>query len=272
MVRIPSLSANVLERLCDVMGDTTSGLTGGEIGKLLARHGLRDPGSVTKRDRLYMALGERQKQDGCANNVLAFVRSYLDPVRFVDKTDRFDEQRAAVNEVLAFVGIRVEADGSLARRPATTTLSEAERRARRLHSELVRRGAHSEVLRFCQAELVKNNYFHAVLEASKSIAARLRSMTGSTLDGGRLLDQVLEPGSAGVPIVAFTSLRSETDRSEHRGLTLMIRGLFSAFRNLTAHEAKILRPINEQDATDLLTTISLIHRALDRAALTGRTP
>lgn len=272
MAQIPSLSANVLERLCAVMGDTGSGLTGTEIAKLLARHGMRDPGAITKRERLHVALEERQRQDGCANNVLAFVQSFLDPVRYVDKVDQFDERRAAINDVLAFAGMRVEADGSLARRSATTTLSEAERRARRLKSELVRRGAHAEVLRFCQAELVKDNYFHAVLEASKSIAARLRSMTGSTLDGSRLLDQVLEPGAAGLPAVAFTSLRTETDRNEHRGLTLIIRGMFSAFRNLTAHEAKILRPINEQDATDLLTTVSLIHRALDRAAITGRTP
>ena len=270
MAQIPSLSANVLERLCDVMGDTGSGLTGSEIGKLLARHGFRDPGSITKRDRLYAALEDRQKQDGSANNVLALVKSFLDPVRYVDKTDQFDERRAAVNDVLAFAGIAVEADGSLASRSVTTTLSEAERRARRLRSELVRRGAHAEVLRFCQAELVKDNYFHAVLEASKSIAARLREMTGSKLDGSKLIDQVLEPGASGVPLVAFNSLRSDSDRNEHRGLTLIIRGLFSAFRNVTAHEAKILRPINDLDATDMLTTVSLIHRALDRAAMTGR--
>jgi hypothetical protein len=50
----------------------------------------------------------------------------------------------------------------------------------------------------------------------------------------------------------------------------MIKGIFGAFRNLTAHEAKIIRPIHEKDATDLLTTISLIHRKLDGAVLTGR--
>jgi uncharacterized protein (TIGR02391 family) len=270
MARVPSFSASVLDRLCAVIGDTATGLTGKEIGRLLVQHGLSDPGPITKKDRLYAALGEQQQRDGCANNVLAVVRSFLDPVNYLDKTEQFEERRGAVNGVLAFVGISVEPDGSLVSRPATTTLTEAERRARKLRNELVRRGAHAEVLLFCQAELVKENYFHAVLEASKSIAARLRGLTGSTLDGGRLLDQVLEPGTVGIPIVAFNSLTTETDRSEHRGLTLMIRGLFSAFRNPTAHEPKILRPINEQDATDLLTTVSLIHRALDRAVQTGR--
>jgi hypothetical protein len=36
-----------------------------------------------------------------------------------------------------------------------------------------------------------------------------------------------------------------------------------AFRNPTAHEPKIYWPINEQDALDLLSLISLLHRRLD---------
>jgi uncharacterized protein (TIGR02391 family) len=98
-------------------------------------------------------------------------------------------------------------------------------------------------------------------------------MTGVHADGGQLIDQVLEAGSTGgLPLVAFNSLATNTDRSEHRGLTFMIRGVFSAFRNPTAHEPKILRPVSEQDATDLLTTISLLHRKLDTAVLTRRRP
>ena len=131
-----------------------------------------------------------------------------------------------------------------------------------------RRGAHAEVLRFCRAELLQDNYFHAVLEAAKSLAERLRQLTGVQVDGARLVDQVLEPGSAGgLLLLAFNSFATDTDRSEHRGLTFMIRGVFSAFRNPTAHEPKILRPVGEQDGTDLLTTISLLHRKLDTAVL-----
>ena len=41
--------------------------------------------------------------------------------------------------------------------------------------DLTRRGVHSEVQRFCRAELRAYNYFHAVLEAMKSIAEKLAS-------------------------------------------------------------------------------------------------
>ena len=98
-------------------------------------------------------------------------------------------------------------------------------------------------------------------------------MTGVEADGARLVDQVLEPGSTGgLPLVAFNSLTTETDRSEHRGLTFIVRGVFSAFCNPTAHEPKILRSVDEQDGTDLLTTISLLHRKLDAAVLTRAWP
>jgi uncharacterized protein (TIGR02391 family) len=194
------------------------------------------------------------------------------PVSYVGSAKLFEDRRTAVNGALAFAGLSIGADGQLSTRTVAKTLSEAEQRARGLRSELLRRGAHAEVLRFCRAELLEDNYFHAVLEATKSLAERLRQCAGVQADGARLVDQVLEAESeARLPLVAFNSLATESDRSEHQGLTLMIRGVFSAFRNPTAHEPKILRPVGEQDATDLLTTISLIHRKLDTAVLTRQT-
>ncbi len=270
MARVRSLPAPVLQKLADIIGDTSDGLTGNDIGRFLAQVGIADSGMSTKRHRLYDALSVRQAQDGCANNVLGFVMAVMAPVNYVGASHRFEERRIALNEALSFVGLSIGKDGKLSTSKVAQTLSEAENRARSLRQELLRRSAHAEVLRFCRVELLQDNYFHAVLEAAKSIAARLRTMTGSTLDGVKLVDQVLELGSTGMPVLAFNALRTETDRSEHRGLTLMIKGVFGAFRNLAAHEAKILRPIGEQDATDLLTTISLLHRKLDGAVRTGR--
>lgn len=39
---------------------------------------------------------------------------------------------------------------------------------------------HPDVLAFCRAELLQQNYSHAVLEASNSVADKLRTMTGVT--------------------------------------------------------------------------------------------
>jgi hypothetical protein len=42
--------------------------------------------------------------------------------------------------------------------------------------------------------------------------------------------------------------------------------MFGTFRNVTAHAPKITWPINEQDALDLLSLVSYLHRRLDAAA------
>lgn len=67
----------------------------------------------------------------------------------------------------------------------------AARRAQELRADLTSRGVHPDVLVFCKAELVADDYFHAVLEASKSIFDKLRVRTGLTEDGGALVDKAL---------------------------------------------------------------------------------
>lgn len=47
--------------------------------------------------------------------------------------------------------------------PFSNSQSEAERRAQELKDDLTARGIHPDVLRFCRAELVADEYFHAVL-------------------------------------------------------------------------------------------------------------
>jgi uncharacterized protein (TIGR02391 family) len=84
------------------------------------------------------------------------------------------------------------------------------------------------------------------------------------------VDQAFGAGKAGTPILAFNSLRSETELSEHSGLMNLMKGMFGAFRNVTGHAPKVSWPIGEQDALDLLTIASYIHRRLDTAVRTPR--
>jgi len=75
--------------------------------------------------------------------------------------------RAHLNLALAFAGLAVDAAGTLAAVEQARTLSEAQHRAQELRADLTTRGVHPDVLRFCRAELLADNYFHAVLEAEK---------------------------------------------------------------------------------------------------------
>lgn len=124
------------------------------------------------------------------------------------------------------------------------------------------------MLRFCKAELLVDNYFHAVFEAVKSVAEKLRTRTGLISDGAALVDEALASGKAGHPRLALNALATDTQKNEQAGLMNIIKGLFSAFRNTTAHAPKITWPISEQDALDILSFVSLVHRRLDAAIRT----
>ncbi|MBC8359252.1 MAG: TIGR02391 family protein [Candidatus Aminicenantes bacterium] len=270
MVKIRKFELEVLQKLCDILGDTHTGLTGSEIGKLLHNCRIDDPlPGYTKRHRLFEALSQRQESDGCANNIIAFIQAAMNPVRYVDNREGFDLRRNRLNKALAFAGFFLEEDGKLHYAEAVHTLSEAEQRAGRLRKQLSERNIHPDVLRFCRAELLQDNYFHAVFEATKSVADKIRQKSGLKSDGSKLMDDAFAISLGGYPHLAFNSLQTETELSEHKGLMNLIKGLFGTFRNVTAHAPKIKWSINEQDALDMLTLTSLLHRRLDGAVRTS---
>lgn len=269
MATVPALQHTHLQAVCDVLGATDSGLSGSEIGRLLSRCGIEDPESTTtKRHRLFAALSLRQNRDRCANNVVAFVQAAMDPVAYISTPALFDERRAALNRALAFAGMQVGDDGAVRQTKAAQTISEASQRAGRMRNELEKRRVHHDVLRFCRAELMQDNYFHAVLEATKSVADKIRNKSGLVADGAALVDTAFgRPGGA-IPLLAFNTLRTESEESEHSGLMNLIKGMFGAFRNPTAHAAKLSWQVTEDDALDLLVLASMLHRRLDRAVKT----
>jgi len=67
--------------------------------------------------------------------------------------------------------------------------------------------------------------------------------------------------------VALNSLRTETEQSEQKGLANLMIGLYGTFRNPAGHAPKIRWHVDEADALDLLTTLSLVHRRLDKAVV-----
>ena len=271
MAAYPSFPVAELESVCRVLANSEGGLTGSEIGRLLKQRGITDSApSLNKWMRLASALGQQQQRDGCGNCVVGFILEAMKPVRYVGKTSVFDSRLVELNHVLIFAGLEVGKDGQLRPRPVAKTLTEAEQRAGRLRAELLKRNVHPDVLRFCQAELLNENCFHAVLEATKSVADKIRTKTGLTGDGAELADTALAPGKTGIPFLAFNTLRTDSEQSEQKGLLNLMKGMFGTFRNPTAHAAKISWNMTEQDALDLLTMASFCHRRLDNAARTPR--
>lgn len=101
-----------------------------------------------------------------------------------------------------------------------------------------------------------------VLLALERLAERIRQLSGLASDGADLVSEVFAIKS---PILALNPLVTETEKSEQKGFTNLLIGLFGAVRNPLAHAPKVVWPMTEQDALDILTLISLIHRKLDGA-------
>lgn len=273
MPAYPSFSTANLESICQVLADTNAGLTGTEIGRLLQQLGIADPFSgLTKWKRLSSALDQRQADDRCGNKVIEFILEAMRPVRFTNRVKLFEERRSALNGVLIFAGLELRSDGNLTQGAAARTLDEAQQRAGRLRAELVKRNVHPEVLKFCRAELLQNNHFHAVLEATKSVSQKIRDKTGLTGDAGELAELALAPGKTCMPFLAFNTLQTDSELSEQKGLKNLMVGFFGTFRNTTAHAPKVTWAMSEQDALDLLTMASFLHRRLDASARTPRMP
>lgn len=258
-----AFSAGQLEAICKALADTHTGLTGSEIGHALRQIGVADQDqSATKWKRLFNALAQRQNADGSGERVLAFIHTALEPSRYAGNQPAFQARRGAVNVPLAFCGLQYAEDGRFRRCAPATTPSEAEARANRLRTVLSQRNVDPDVLIFCRAELLQDNYFHAVLEATKSVADKIRAMTGLTTDGAELVRQALGGTDPPLRINDFTT---ETQKGEQRGFCNLLIGMFGVFRNPTAHAPRKEWAIEEQDALDLLSLASYSHRRLRMA-------
>ena len=263
---IQSFSESLLRQIGNSLENAA---THKELTALLAECRIAEQGGNPKWERTLLALSARQKQDGCANNVVAFIQATMNPVRFVGRQKHLSDIRHRLNEVLAFGGFQVGDDGKLRQVAFARTLDEATERAGRLRRALSQRNVHANVLRFCRAELLQENYFHAVFEATKSVADKVREKTGLLIDGAELVDEAF---SVRNPLLAINTLQSETEQSEQKGFANLLKGVFGTFRNVIAHAPKIKWPIEEQDALDLLTMASYLHRRLDRAVAVPRSP
>lgn len=260
MSAFPCFNETRLEQIARMLGEE---VTGSELNRIFDRCGVDDTsGESTKWKRIYHSLAARQRRDGCGNHAARFIQEVLDPARYLGRSDYHDELRRNLNAILVLEGLEFTAKGEFRRVEAARTVSEAEQRAQVLTAKFQGRKMHPEVLRFCRAELLVDNYFHAVFEAVKGLMQRVREMSGLQEDGAALIDKAF---SSSNPRIAFNTLQTETERMEQTGFSMLLKGCFQAIRNPRAHEPKILWK-GEDDAADYLTLISLLHRKLDEAA------
>ncbi len=266
MERVPTFSSEQLTSIAKILAHTDEGLKGSEIDHLLLSIRVPNPTpTMTKWKRLYNAFVEEQTRRQFGNHVVVFINRVMNPVQYTEQPQKFPRRQDQLNTVLSFSGMRVGDDGRVRRASRAANLDDAMERASRLHKALTTREVHKDVLSFCNAELLQENYFHAVFEAMKSIAAKIRNLSGLDGDGARLVQAAF---SGADPVLAINALSTETEKGEQRGFASLLTGLFGTIRNPLAHKPKVEWDMSERDALDILTMTSLVHRKLDAARRT----
>lgn len=260
----PSFPSATLTSLAKAIGDTENGLTGGEIEQLLHQLNMHDPGEITKWKRLVAAFDHSQRTRGNADRVITFLARAFAPARYVHNPELFVIKRRLINPVLVLHGLKVNDEGGIARTKGASTLMEVQRLTNTVREELNRRGTHKEVLAYCEEEILRHGYLHAVLEASKSVFQRLRDMTDLGIDGSALADAALSTKSG---ILAINSLNTETEQNEQNGLCNLVKSIGGLYRNPTAHDPRLNRIVTETELYEALSLLSYVHRRLDDATL-----
>lgn len=265
MAFIQKLQTASIEKISQVLGNTSTGFTGGELAKLLFECNIQDiEPLMTKWKRLNVALLNKQKSDNCSNNIFNFIQNAMQPVRHINSSDSYKDKLFELNKILAFEGYEILENGRIQKASLkTTTIDEAIARATKLRKDLISRQVHQDVLIFCKEELLVDNYFHAVFEATKSIASKIREKTDLTSDGADLVDEAFSFKNK-LPLLALNKLETKSEQSEQTGFMNLLKGIFGTFRNTIAHSAKIEWKMSEEDALDILSMISLVHRKLDK--------
>ena len=262
MVTRRMLSDSVIEGISKILGDTSKGLTGSEIKRLLEKSHIKDlyP-TETKWKRLYEAFVYEQSVSQSSTKILVFIQKTLSPSQFVDNLDVFKRFQDDINKQLCFEGYRLNDKAKFEEIEKASTISEAQSIADNLLKILQSRNAHSEILRYCNAELLANNYFHAVFEATKSVFDRIRRLSLIQADGNELIEKVFSKD----PTLTINDYTTQSEKNEHTGFCNILKGLCGMFRNTQAHEPKITWDMNEQDALEILALLSYCHRRLDNA-------
>ncbi len=231
-----------------------------ELNSLLRQIHPSPPDEGSKQTRIVNTIVEVQNRERDGQAVLRTIKVIMDPAGHADEP-RFEKARTDINRQLSYANLHLEKTGRIHHSKGATTMSEARLRANELRERLLAINADPRVLAYCDEELTKESFFHACFEATKSVAERLRKMTGKTLDGTQLAEACL---GGELPAIALNTLTTSSDKAEQQGILRLTQGLFLAFRNQLAHRPRAEWPIDLSEAVHLLSLASYIHSRLDK--------
>ena len=263
MTLINKFDAQSIETISRIIGSI---MTGSTITKMLEQLNIEDNSNQsTKWRRLDFVMRESQTTYGCGNKILEIIKYVFHPTSswFSDN----NEYKSSINEInkcISFYGYEVQEDGNIHLIKSSKTRTQANERYDLLKSKLIERNIHPQILEFCTQDIVNEDYFSIIFEASKSVYDRIRKMTGINLDGNRLIYTCFD---LKYPIIVFNSLKTDTEKNLYSGLKNILLSIAQIGRNPKAHTPKIYSYDSLDNCLDILNLISFSHKMLDQCSI-----
>lgn len=260
MANITKFNAQSIETISRIIGDI---MTGSTISRMLDTLNLKDNSNhSTKWRRLDYVMRESQNIYNCGNKILEIIEYVFHPTSsWLNNPNEYKSFVNEINKCISFYGYELHDDGKVHMIKSSVTKTQANERYDLLKTKLIERNIHPQILKFCTQDIVNEDYFSIILEASKSIYDRIRNLTGINLDGNTLINTCFNIRS---PIIIFNMLRDETEKNLYNGLKNILLSIGQIGRNPKAHTPKIYSYDNLDNCLDILNLISFAHKMLDQ--------
>lgn len=256
-----------VEEISKILGNLTSG---SEISNILSRYKWKDydielkrPFTSTKWRRINESMIYEINKVNDTKPFFRIIEVIMNPIRFNDNEETWRSSLKNINFALRFYGYEVSDAGKVIPVTPTKTYNDAVKRSKHLIEKLESHSIHKNIIKFCAPELLKENYFHAIFEASKSVFERVRDLTISSKDGNSLINEAFNPNNPAI-IINGNYLKSNDEKGQYNGLKSLLNTICYIYRNPGAHSPKLYSPKSEIDAITALILISMAHQQLDQ--------
>lgn len=216
----------------------------------------------TKWRRINESVLDKCKKTNSAAPFFSVIQYVVTPSTYINNPEHWKNLLKDINSQLMFYGFEVNDAGKIIKIETVESFNDAQRRLKSFTERLSAYEIHPEILKYCQNELFSDNYFHAILEASKGLLHRLRELSGLDLDGSTLVNEAFIVKNP-VIVIKENKIESLTEKSAYNGLKSLLNTIVYLYRNPKAHEPKLYNPSSESDAVTAFTLMSMAHSILD---------
>ncbi|MTV82201.1 TIGR02391 family protein [Secundilactobacillus folii] len=265
------IDENCIENVSKILAELT---TGSKITVMFQKLGLKDFDETRRKQNSLLTNSTKWRRikesiiSGCqlsndAKPLFNVISYIMNPPDFFQDPDKWHRTLQSLNEKLMFYGYEINDAGEVESVNVPKTFSEAQRRLQTLKNRLSKLDVHPEILKYCNSELLQENYFHAIFEASKCVLQKIRDISELNDDCNSLVNECFNTKRP-IVLIKGNMLKTQTEKSKYLGLKSLLNTIVYLYRNPKAHDPKLYDVTSETDAITALTLMSLAYGLLEK--------